>query len=48
VPSIYMLVAKRRTATAGMPALDEAPALPASPFGASPAAQPLLHEGTHV
>ncbi len=46
VPSIYMLVAKRRAAAASVPVL--APVAPLAPLGSSPAPQPVLREGTHA
>jgi multidrug efflux pump len=46
VPSIYMLVARRRTAAASVPAL--APIAPIAPLGSSSSPQPVLREGTHA
>jgi multidrug efflux pump len=46
VPSIYMLVARRRTAAASVPAL--APIAPIAPLGSPSSPQPVLREGTHA
>jgi multidrug efflux pump len=46
VPSIYMLVAKRRAAAASVPVL--APVAPLPSLASSSAPQPVLREGTHA